>query len=612
MPQAGGSLVAGTSVFFLTLRVRFMSLASYSHAEIENLGFFAAIIEKVNFKHWPIILKFVSLAIMLFIVAGGAIYMMNDTSRYIEHRFERLVREDAAGTIALSRASRALAFTNASLYEALAALTVIDTKNSTDRQAEGIKTFNEQMDLAQQILPERGGELAGLQTAFMKAVQQVCAEPLKIALDSTSSEDDAEASRLMNRACRPAMQDVGDKLAVIVRDLQAQLEGTTAGVIEYSRTTTFRTLSVVAAAMAVVFVLAALTALIGISRPIHALTGVLTSIAQGKLHTFVPGLERKDELGTIARGTETLRLALVEAESERAEAAEQERRNAERMREERNSIADAFESKMGALASAFANSSSEVYDAARSLSASAEETSRQARAVAGAAGDASTNVQTVAASTEEMSASIREIGEQVSHAADVARSASENAEQTHREIRDLSKAAAEIGQVVELITDIAAQTNLLALNATIEAARAGDMGKGFAVVAQEVKELASQTAKATEVIGGKVSEIQGATGRTVDSIERIVGIITDIRQSTSAIASAVEEQGAATREIAQNTQSAAHGTEAVNDNIQGVGRAAEMTGTASSQMMTLSNSLSDQASQLQDEVKRFVDNLRVG
>ncbi|MBA4791625.1 MAG: methyl-accepting chemotaxis protein [Rhizobiales bacterium] len=589
-----------------------MSLATFDSPAEPRPGFIAAIIEKVNFKHWPIILKFVSLAVMLFTVAGGAIYFMNATSRYIETRFERLVREDAAGTIALSRASRALSFTNASLYEALSALTAIDTKNASDRQAEGIRSFNEQMDLAAQNLPELGGDIAKLQAAFTKAVQTTCAEPLKIALDSTSSEDDAEASRLMNRACRPAMQDVGDKLAVMVRDLQANLESTTARVIDYSRTTTFNTLAGVAGGMAVIFILSALTALIGISRPIHTLTSVLTAISQGKLNTFVPGLERKDEMGTIARGTETLRQALVEAEAERAEAAEQERLNAVRLREERNAIADAFESKMGALASAFANSSSEVYDAARSLSASAEETSRQARAVAGAAGDASTNVQTVAASTEEMSASIREIGEQVSHAADVARVASDGAEQTHREIRDLSRAAAQIGEVVELITNIAAQTNLLALNATIEAARAGDMGKGFAVVASEVKELAAQTAKATEVIGGKVSEIQGATGRTVDSIERIVGIIADIRQSTSAIASAVEEQGAATREIAQNTQSAAHGTEAVNDNIQGVGRAAEMTGTASSQMMTLSNSLSDRAGQLQDEVKRFVENLRVG
>ncbi|MEW6257796.1 MAG: HAMP domain-containing methyl-accepting chemotaxis protein [Pseudomonadota bacterium] len=587
-----------------------MTLATYSNAEPRSLGFIGAIIEKVNFKHWPIILKFVSLAMMLFAVAGGAIYMMNDTSRYIENRFERLIRDDAAGTIALGRASRALAFTSASLYEALIALTTADTKSATERQEQGVKTFNEQMDAAKHILPDRAAELEGLQKAFIEAVRGVCAEPLKIALDSTSSEDTAEASRLMNRSCRPAIQDVGDKLANVVRDLQAKLEDTTTGVIAYSHDTAFKTLSIVGAAMTVIFILSALTALIGISRPIHTLTSVLTAIAQGKLNTFVPGLERKDELGTIARGTETLRLALVEAEAERAEAAEQERRNAERMREDRNAIADAFESKMGTLAGAFASSSSEVYDAARSLSESAEETSRQARAVAGAAGNASTNVQTVAASTEEMSASIREIGEQVSHAADVARNASENASQTHREIRDLSKAAAEIGEVVELITNIAAQTNLLALNATIEAARAGDMGKGFAVVAQEVKQLAAQTAKATEVIGGKVSEIQGATDRTVDSIEKIVGIINDIRQSTSAIASAVEEQGAATREIAQNTQNAASGTEAVNDNIQGVGRAAEMTGAASSQMMTLSNSLSDRAGQLQDEVKRFVENLR--
>ncbi len=177
-----------------------------------------------------------------------------------------------------------------------------------------------------------------------------------------------------------------------------------------------------------------------------------------------------------------------------------------------------------------------------------------------AAEEASSNVQTVAASTEEMTSSIREIGVQVTHAANIAVGASEEVNRTSGEIRDLSDAASKIGEVVNLITDIASQTNLLALNATIEAARAGEAGKGFAVVAQEVKQLAEQTARATQEIARKVEDIQQATGRTVGSIEKIVGTINQIRSATTTIASAVEEQSAATQEIATNTQLAANGT----------------------------------------------------
>ena len=186
----------------------------------------------------------------------------------------------------------------------------------------------------------------------------------------------------------------------------------------------------------------------------------------------------------------------------------------------------------------------------------------------------------------------------------------EAAARTEGEIRALSDAATGINEVVGLIQTIAAQTNLLALNATIEAARAGEAGKGFAVVASEVKQLAQQTAKATEDIGHKVGLIQNATERTVESINRIVATIDSVRDISTAIASAVEQQGAATHEIAGNTSRAADSATAVTENIFGVGRAAEMTGAASTQLMGLSGSLSAQASRLETEVGDFVAQLR--
>jgi methyl-accepting chemotaxis protein len=349
---------------------------------------------------------------------------------------------------------------------------------------------------------------------------------------------------------------------------------------------------------------------LGVARPIQRLTSAMEAMSRGDLAVTVAGGGRGDEIGDQARTLEVFRQGLSEAERMRAGQAEQERLAAERERAARFQLADRFEGSMGALAERFVDSSSEVAQAARNLSATAEETARQAQAVSGAAEEATANVQTVAAGAEELTASIREINTQVTRSAKIAGEAAEEAERTDGKVRALNAAAVKIGDVVNLIKDIAEQTNLLALNATIEAARAGDAGRGFAVVASEVKQLAAQTAKATDEIADKIGEIQSATDETVTSIGRIVATIGTIRQVTSSIAGAVEEQGAATGEIASNTQRAAAGASAVTQNIAGVGQAAEMTGAASTQLMTLSANLQDQSGELQREVATFVAGLR--
>jgi methyl-accepting chemotaxis protein len=219
-------------------------------------------------------------------------------------------------------------------------------------------------------------------------------------------------------------------------------------------------------------------------------------------------------------------------------------------------------------------------------------------------------VQSVASATEEMTSSVNEISRQVQESAHIAREAVEQARKTNGRVSELAKAAARIGDVVELINTIAGQTNLLALNATIEAARAGEAGRGFAVVASEVKALAEQTAKATGEISQQITGIQGATQESVDSIKEIGDTIGRMSEIASTIASAVEEQGAATQEISRNVQQAAQGTHQVSSNITDIQRGAGETGAASAQVLSAAQSLSGESGRLRDEVGKFLNTIR--
>ncbi len=261
--------------------------------------------------------------------------------------------------------------------------------------------------------------------------------------------------------------------------------------------------------------------------------------------------------------------------------------------------------QIGSNANSLASSSEELTSVSQQLAGNAEETSAQANVVAAASEEVSKNVDTVATGTEEMSASIKEIAQNANEAAKVANSAVDVAKNTNATVTKLGESSVEIGQVIKVITSIAEQTNLLALNATIEAARAGEAGKGFAVVANEVKELANQTAKATEDIGGKIETIQEDTKKSVDAIGEITEVINRINDISNTIASAVEEQSATTAEIGRNVTEAAKGTQEIAQNITGVAEAAQSTTQGANNSQQSAEELARMSSELQNIVSQF-------
>ncbi len=348
----------------------------------------------------------------------------------------------------------------------------------------------------------------------------------------------------------------------------------------------------------------------GIVNPITAMTDAMQRLAQGDKAITVPATDRHDEIGDMASAVQVFKDNAIEMEHLDAERAEAEARAADARREAMLRLADDLESSVSDIIRGISASAHTMQSAAEAMSATAEDTTRQATTVATNTQEANANVEVVASASEELSASIREITGQVAQSASIAAEAVDEAQRANGRVNGLLEATGRIGEVVSLITDIAEQTNLLALNATIEAARAGDAGKGFAVVANEVKNLASQTGRATDEIGQQIAAVQSATEDAVSAIESIARVIDRMNEISSAIASAVEEQGAATQEIARNTQEAALGTQRVSDTIGEVTMAANETGTAASQVLENANGLLGQADDLNEAIGRFLNHIR--
>lgn len=347
-----------------------------------------------------------------------------------------------------------------------------------------------------------------------------------------------------------------------------------------------------------------------VSRPITDITRAMNDLAAGQADIEIPATERRDEIGAMAAALQIFRRNALEKERLSEERIRAQSQAENEKRHLLDGLLEHFNQNVSHVLEKVGNAAADMERNAHSMSCTANETKQQAGQANAATDEVSTNVQTVASAAEELSTSIGEIGRQVTQSSHATQAASEEAQRTSGVIVDLAATSNRIGEVIKLINDIASQTNLLALNATIEAARAGDAGKGFSVVAGEVKNLASQTSRATDEIGAQIGAVQTATREAVAAIDGIVHRIQEIHEIATMVAAAVEQQSAATSEIARNVQQAAAGSQHVSTNIAGVTRLASGTGDAADKVLASARALANDAAQLKDVAAAFLHDVR--
>jgi methyl-accepting chemotaxis protein len=399
------------------------------------------------------------------------------------------------------------------------------------------------------------------------------------------------------------LKQVEDHLSADLVNIAQQKRGVAA--------TVFYTLMAASGLFIVMIVISTLMLINSITKPLGLLQVSLRELSGGDTTVAVFGQHKNDEIGAMARSVQEFKEAMISADMKRAES-EIEQGVRTRLGNRRANLAQTFKGDMDGFLEVLSSSAANLQGSAETMQTTSSDNKEQSVTVASAATQATANVETVAASAEQLSASVQEISRQMSHSTTISDNASKAAENAQEIMTGLEAGAGKIGEVIGLINDIAEQTNLLALNATIEAARAGEAGKGFAVVASEVKNLASQTSKATEEISGQIGEVQNFTQDAVGAIQQVAKVIKEINEVTITVSAAVEEQGAATEDISMNVAQAAQGTREVSNTMETIADGAGQVGESSTDVLDYAQKLNGNAQELQQKVGSFLEGMQVG
>jgi len=558
----------------------------------------------MSLKNLKIVTKVLISPVLLAAVAvGGITYAAMGMNR-IAGTYSELINGPAQAVIIGTRLRRIGEQYRGDLYRLIAETDDAQIKQVADQIASTAKEYSDNGDKLKALVPDFAARVDDVEKQFADVVA-ASQEPIQLATANKNEEATKVVREKVNPMLDATVKASDDLRNAVSEDMNAH---SIAAATEVSAIVWTTAISI-AVALLTALAIAVWISLSGIARPLGRLGAIMGRLAEGDASMEIEGIDRKDEIGGMAKTVEVFKANKLRADALAAEQAREQEVKERRAKAMAGAITE-FETMIGMVSKGLAAASTELNASAQNMSTIAEETSRQAGAVASASAQASANVQTVAASGEELSASIAEISRQVNQSSAVARKAVEEAQRTDAKVQGLAEAAQKIGEVVGIISDIAAQTNLLALNATIEAARAGEAGKGFAVVASEVKNLASQTSKATDEITAQITGIQGATRESVDAIKLIGQTINEINGIATAIASAIEEQGAATQEISRNVQEAARGTQDVTSNISGVTHAAGETGNNASHVLSASGELAKQTDDLRRHVDTFLAKVR--